>query len=349
MIRGARPSEAVHERRHAASDSCIPLILHRRMGPMADSQRYIYKTRGVCPPEIHFELQAERLRRLRFVGGGCPGNAQLVARLLEGRNAAEVIQALHGIECRNGTSCPDQLAAALNSALCGKLAPSTSFRIEEDPAIHAKIGLIADLQGDHRALEKLVRHMQESEVDRIYCLGDLTGAAAFDRQLPRTLRGYDIRAVLGPTDWRHVQGDADTAPLLDMKSRDFLRQLPHLARFRLGPKTGIAFQGEYLQQLPGYSDFEPFAVEINMVCGMTAGMQDESVFPALAAMTPQFTADIIIFSQTRKWQHWHVGGKDFISVGPAVDDEKLCWGLLEWDNGRLRFDPSTTTHRWRST
>jgi uncharacterized protein (TIGR03905 family) len=319
------------------------------MDPMADSQRYIYKTRGVCPPEIHFELQAEMLRCLRFVGGGCPGNAQLVARLLEGRSAGEVIQALGGIDCRNGTSCPDQLAAALQAALCGKLEPSASFRIENDPAIHSRIGLIAEPRGDHRALAELVLWMQKNGVDRIYCVGDLIGQTVPDRQLERSLGRDNLQAVLGPTDWRHAQGRADTAPLLAVKSRDFLRQLPHLASFRLGPKTGIAFQGEYLQQLPGYSDFEPFAVEINTVCGMTAGMQDESVFPALAAMTPQFTADFIIFSENRRWGHWHVAGKDFISIGPAVDNENLCWGLLEWENGRLRFDPSSTAPRWRST
>ena len=150
VIRSVRPSAAVCRRRHAASESGIPYILHRRMDPKADFQRYIYKTRGVCPPEIHFELRAEVLRRLRFVGGGCPGNAQLVARLLEGRNARDVIQVLQGIDCRNGTSCPDQLAAALQSALGGKLEPATSFRIEKDPGVHSRIGLIADLRGDHR-------------------------------------------------------------------------------------------------------------------------------------------------------------------------------------------------------
>ena len=52
------------------------------------------------------------LTHCRFIGG-CPGNTQGVARLAEGRPAAEVVRLLKGIQCRNGTSCPDQLARAL--------------------------------------------------------------------------------------------------------------------------------------------------------------------------------------------------------------------------------------------
>ena len=62
-------------------------------------------------------------------------------------------------------------------------------------------------------------------------------------------------------------------------------------------------------------------------------MQDGTVFPALEAMIPQFQADIILFSQMKTWGSWHVGGKDFISVGAAAESG-LTWGLLEGYNGR---------------
>ena len=47
--------------------------------------------------------------------GGCTGNTQGVARLVVGRKVKDVIAMLKGIQCRNGTSCPDQLAQALES------------------------------------------------------------------------------------------------------------------------------------------------------------------------------------------------------------------------------------------
>jgi hypothetical protein len=76
---------------------------------------------------------------------------------------------------------------------------------------------------------------------------------------------------------------------------------------------------------------------MNMVCGLTHFMQDEAVFPALEAMIPQFSADMIIFGQLKKWGHWHIAGKDFISVGPASDAKGLSWGQLEVEDEKVEF------------
>ena len=70
-------------------------------------------------------------------------------------------------------------------------------------------------------------------------------------------------------------------------------------------------------------------------------MQDETVFPALEAMIPQFEADIIVFSQPGKWGNWHVAGKDFISLGPAQKDGVLSWGLLEAGPEKTEFSIMT--------
>lgn len=71
-----------------------------------------YKTRGTCSVEINFEVENDIVKNVRFIGG-CRGNTQGVARLAEGRNIDELIDSLSGIDCRGGTSCPDQLAQAL--------------------------------------------------------------------------------------------------------------------------------------------------------------------------------------------------------------------------------------------
>jgi len=73
----------------------------------------VYKTRGTCSQEIHYEVSEDGiLTSCQFIGG-CRGNTQGVARLVLGRPVAEVIDLLRGIECRGDTSCPDQLARAL--------------------------------------------------------------------------------------------------------------------------------------------------------------------------------------------------------------------------------------------
>ena len=76
----------------------------------------IYKPQGVCSREIHLELEGDTVKSVQFVGG-CSGNTQGVAALVQGMNVDEAIRRLEGIKCGpKATSCPDQLAQALKAA-----------------------------------------------------------------------------------------------------------------------------------------------------------------------------------------------------------------------------------------
>lgn len=78
---------------------------------------YHYRTKGVCAATIHFDIQDGKVTDVRF-DGGCHGNTQGIANLVEGMTPEEVIKRLSGIRCRiKNTSCPDQLAKALQEAL----------------------------------------------------------------------------------------------------------------------------------------------------------------------------------------------------------------------------------------
>lgn len=73
----------------------------------------IYNTAGTCSRQIIFRVDEEnRISDVKFIGG-CSGNLQGIARLVEGQNIDDIIAKLKGIICRSGTSCPDQLARAL--------------------------------------------------------------------------------------------------------------------------------------------------------------------------------------------------------------------------------------------
>lgn len=72
-----------------------------------------YRTKGVCSKQIDVEVEDNIIKKVDFVGG-CMGNTQGVARLVEGMSIEEAVTRLEGIECGyKGTSCPDQLAKAL--------------------------------------------------------------------------------------------------------------------------------------------------------------------------------------------------------------------------------------------
>ena len=77
---------------------------------------FSYKTKGTCSREISFDLDGNIVRNVKFVFG-CMGNTQGVARLVEGMDIDDAIARLSGIDCNGrGTSCPDQLAKALEAA-----------------------------------------------------------------------------------------------------------------------------------------------------------------------------------------------------------------------------------------
>ena len=74
---------------------------------------YTYRTKGVCARAIDIEIEDHTIRKVRFQGG-CMGNTQGVAALVHGMDVDEAIRRLKGIQCGfKGTSCPDQLALAL--------------------------------------------------------------------------------------------------------------------------------------------------------------------------------------------------------------------------------------------
>ena len=71
-----------------------------------------FKTMGVCSRTIDFEVENNVVKNVKF-NGGCHGNTTGVSKLAIGRTVDELITLLEGIQCRNGTSCPDQFAKAL--------------------------------------------------------------------------------------------------------------------------------------------------------------------------------------------------------------------------------------------
>ena len=78
---------------------------------------YTYIPKGVCARKITFEINDGIVHNVRF-SGGCAGNTQGVAALVEGMKAEEVVERLSGIRCGfKRTSCPDQMAEAIKEAV----------------------------------------------------------------------------------------------------------------------------------------------------------------------------------------------------------------------------------------
>ncbi len=78
---------------------------------------YTYIPKGVCSRMIQVEIEDDTIISCQFLGG-CSGNTQGVSRLVVGMDVYDAIDKLKGIDCGGrGTSCPDQLATALEEAI----------------------------------------------------------------------------------------------------------------------------------------------------------------------------------------------------------------------------------------
>ena len=74
-----------------------------------------YQTKGTCSTAIDIEVNDGIIDSVSFIGG-CNGNLQGISSLVKGMKVEDAISKLKGIRCGfKSTSCPDQLAQALES------------------------------------------------------------------------------------------------------------------------------------------------------------------------------------------------------------------------------------------
>lgn len=77
---------------------------------------YSYKTKGTCSTQIDIDVREGKIHSVSFQRG-CTGSLSAIGKLVEGLTVEEAIARTEGIQCQNGTSCPDQLSKALRQIL----------------------------------------------------------------------------------------------------------------------------------------------------------------------------------------------------------------------------------------
>lgn len=76
-----------------------------------------YRPTGVCSVQYDIVLEDDVIADIKIYGG-CDGNLKGISSLLKGMKAQDAIERMRGIRCRTkATSCPDQIAKALQEAL----------------------------------------------------------------------------------------------------------------------------------------------------------------------------------------------------------------------------------------
>ena len=78
--------------------------------------KYSYEPEGVCPFQIDFDIDGDKISNIQFYGG-CNGNLKAISKLVDGWTVEQIEDKLLGNTCgRKPTSCADQLAKAVRAA-----------------------------------------------------------------------------------------------------------------------------------------------------------------------------------------------------------------------------------------
>jgi len=94
---------------------------HKAITALGDQRKesdmeFVFYPKGVCSRTMELQVEDGVIKAFR-VDGGCSGNLQGISRLVKGMRVEEVVSKLKGLDCGGkGTSCPDQLARALEAA-----------------------------------------------------------------------------------------------------------------------------------------------------------------------------------------------------------------------------------------
>jgi uncharacterized protein (TIGR03905 family) len=290
-----------------------------------------FKPTGICPKEIHLDIEGGILKELSFLGGGCRGNSYLVCKILQGKRIEELIPLLKGIPCREGTSCPDQVAKALELDQKEGL-PTAEMNILTIEEQWERIGIFSGIHGDLQNLRKVLKQVSSETVDRLVCLGGLIGETFFHEEIVSLLVTEKVILLQDPSDLGINQHKEVSRP-----GKEFLFQLPALLEFKLGKLRGIAFHGGAMEEIPGYSEYSKYGADINAIIYLSNYLRDEYVSPAFETLAKQFWANLYVFNHTDEPSYKILPNRHFVNVGriSPAEGNKRWYAIMEAKGDQL--------------
>ncbi len=290
-----------------------------------------FKPTGICPKEIHLDIEGGILKELDFLGGGCRGNSYLICKILQGKRIEELIPLLKGIPCREGTSCPDQVAKALELDQKEGL-PTAEMNILTIEERWERIGVFSGINGDLQNLKKVLEQLSSKKFDRLICLGGLMREEFFHEEIVFQLVKAKVILLQDPSDFRirHHKEVSKTG-------KEFLSQLPALLEFRLGKLRGIAFHGGAMEEIPGYSEYGKYGADINAIIYLSNYLRDDYVWPAFETLAKQFWANLYVFNHTGEPSYKILPNRHFVNVGKInpVEGNKGSYAIIEAKEDQL--------------
>ena len=201
-----------------------------------------------------------------------------------------------------------------------------------------KIAVISDIHGNLRALESVLKNIEEECCDRIFCLGDLAMAG------PQPDQTIDkIKQLAQGDNFELIQGNTDE--YLGLESLSIYENIK-----KLNPIMAEAYAYDlkiikpeniqFLKNLNAQKQLEIFGLKILLVHGSPRA-NNENIFPSMPVekveeMLKDTDADLIFCGHTHQPCGYQTNSKQTVvnvgSVGrPLSEIPKACYVLLTVD------------------
>lgn len=202
------------------------------------------------------------------------------------------------------------------------------------------VAIISDIHGNIKALEAVLRDIEERGIEEIYCAGDLVGYAPFPNEVLALIRQKGIPTVMGNYDDGVGFDKAECGCAYPDSYSKALGQLS----IDWTKEVVTAENKKYLQSFPASIDFKLDGLKVKVVHGSPRRI-NEYLFEdkperTLRRIVEKCGADILVCGHTHKPYHKILGDKHLVNVGsvgkPKHGDSKAVYVVLELRDENLK-------------
>ena len=199
-----------------------------------------------------------------------------------------------------------------------------------------KIAVFSDIHGNHEALVKVLKDIDEQKPDHVFCLGDLVGYGPRPNEVIETIREAKIPTVMGNYDEGvgYEKGDCGCAYVTEEEKANGEHSVDWTT-------NQVSKENKkFLRSLHDKIEFNANGYKLLLVHGsprrINEYLYENRPERSLTHMLESVEADVVVCGHTHKPYHRKLAGVHLINDGsvgkPKDGDQRACYALITLDD-----------------